>query len=76
MTEIQSQDIEKRRDAAQGAPRPSEGQTRPRDRPPGQPHDPPPETGHDNEVEREPTRGSRQGNDPEHKRYREPGRSG
>jgi hypothetical protein len=76
MTEIQSQDIEKRRPATHGAPPPNEGRTRPQDRPPGQPHDPPPQTGQDNEVEREPNHDSRQESDQGPKRRREPGRSG
>jgi hypothetical protein len=55
---IQSQDIEKQRQATQGGPRPNEARTPPRDRPPGQPHDPPPQSDRDDGVERVPTQDS------------------
>jgi hypothetical protein len=56
--EIQSQDIEKQRHAAQGEPRPNEARNPPRDRPPGQPHDPPSQSDQDNKVKPAPTEAS------------------
>lgn len=76
MTPIQSQDIEKQRHATQGGPHPNQGQTPPQDRPPGQPHDPTPQTGQDDEVQRQPTQDSRRGSHQEPKRRGDPGQSG
>jgi hypothetical protein len=68
---IQSQDIEKQRQATQGGRRPKEERTKPHDRPPGQPHDPAPQCGQGNRVERDPTQDSSYESRQEQKRRRE-----
>jgi len=66
---IQSQDIEKQR--VQNDPGPAQARTPPRDRPPGQPHDPAPQSDQDNSVERTPTQDSPRGTQ-EHRRRHNP----
>ena len=69
---IQSQDVEKQRQGTQGEPRPTQARNPPRDRPPGQPHDPPPQSDRDNTVARTPTQDSPDATGQGQKRDRKP----
>ena len=62
---IQSQDIEKQRQATQDDPGPGEQRDRPHDRPPEQPHDPPSKPEEDNRDRSGATRSEEQPQKPQ-----------